>query len=149
MEHLAQWIGCLPFMQEVKGLTPTIGMCENNFSDPINQDIGTQCALSWKNSRLVTAVSEHRQLGPPYQTGKTVHVHTKTQKGQMYSAGCAWPWFRTAEPLRECCYENWITITIGWFTSKSSSLPAYMSGESLTVVGGLMYTTAYKCISSL
>ena len=61
VECKALWIGCLPFMQEVEGLTPTGGTCSNNFYDPINQDIGTQCALSWKivvsEWRLVTAVS--------------------------------------------------------------------------------------------
>ena len=45
-EHLAQRIGCSPFMQEVQGSTPTGGTCPNNFFDPIDQDIRTQCALS-------------------------------------------------------------------------------------------------------
>ena len=30
---------------------------------------------------------------PPYQTGKTVHVHTNTQQtqgGWMHGAGCVW-----------------------------------------------------------
>ena len=48
-------------MQEVDGLTPICGTCMNNFSDPINQDICTQCALSWKIKisewRAVIAVS--------------------------------------------------------------------------------------------
>ena len=35
-------------MQEVDGSTPTGGTCPNNFSDPTDQDIRTQCALSWK-----------------------------------------------------------------------------------------------------
>ena len=32
-----------------RGSTPTGGSCPNKFSDPIDQDIRTQCALSWKN----------------------------------------------------------------------------------------------------
>ena len=49
------------FTQEVEGLTPTGGTCPNDFSDPIDQDNRTQCALSWKTVvsewRLVIAVS--------------------------------------------------------------------------------------------
>ena len=48
-------------MQEVEGSTPTGGTCPNDFSDPIDQDIRTQWALSWKivvsEWRLVIAVS--------------------------------------------------------------------------------------------
>ena len=48
-------------MQEVQGSTPTSGTCPNDFSDPIDQDICTQCALSWKivvpEWRSVIAVS--------------------------------------------------------------------------------------------
>ena len=45
---MAQWIGCSPFTQEVEDLTPTGGKCPNDFSAPIDQDIRTHCALSWK-----------------------------------------------------------------------------------------------------
>ena len=48
-------------MQGVEGSTPTGGTCRNDFSDPIDQDIRTQWALSWKivvsEWRLVIAVS--------------------------------------------------------------------------------------------
>ena len=44
----ALWIGYSPFRQEVEGLTPTGGTCPNDFADPIDQNIHTQCALSWK-----------------------------------------------------------------------------------------------------
>ena len=47
------------------------------------------------------SVTECRQWRPPHRTGKTVHVHAKHYK-----------WFRTAEPLEECCYENWNTHTL-------------------------------------
>ena len=32
-------------------------------------------------------------------------------KGRTHGAGCARQWFRTAEPLGECRYENWNTHT--------------------------------------
>ena len=41
----------------VEGSTPTGGTCPNDFSDPIDQDIRTQCALSWK-----IVVSEWRSV---------------------------------------------------------------------------------------
>ena len=41
------------------------------------------------------SVTERRRWRPPYQTGKTVHVHAKT-----------------AEPLGERRYENWNTHTL-------------------------------------
>ena len=47
-------------------------------------------------------------------TGKTVHVHAntlQTWRGRTRAAGCARPWFRTAEPFGERRYENWITHT--------------------------------------
>ena len=47
------------------------------------------------------SVTERRWWRPPYQTGKTVHVHVNTRRGRAHGAGCARPWFRTAEPLGE------------------------------------------------
>ena len=57
------------------------------------------------------SVTERRRWRPPYQTGKTVHVHAKhyKQRGRTHGAGCARQWFRTAEPLGERRYENWNT----------------------------------------
>ena len=60
------------------------------------------------------SVTERRRWRPPYQTGKTVHVHTKTlqtQQGRTHGARCVRQWFRTAEPLGERRYENWNTHT--------------------------------------
>ena len=38
---------------------------------------------------------------------KPAKLYMCTQNtGQTHGAGCAWPWFLTAEPLRECHYEN-------------------------------------------
>ena len=57
-------------------------------------------------------VAERRRWRPPYQTSKTVHVHAntlQTWQGQTHGAGCAPPWFGTAEPLGERHYENGIT----------------------------------------
>ena len=61
------------------------------------------------------SVTERRRWRPPYQTGKTVHVHAKhyktrktlqTQRRRTHGAGCVRQWFRTADPLGERRYEN-------------------------------------------
>ena len=57
--------------------------------------------------------TDRRRWRPPYQTGKTVHVHARktlqTQTGRTHGAGCVQQWFRTAEPFGERRYENWNT----------------------------------------
>ena len=61
------------------------------------------------------SVTKRRRWRPPYQTGKTVHVHAntlQTQRGRTHGAGCARPSFRTAEPHGERRYENWITHSL-------------------------------------
>ena len=35
----------------------------------------------------------------------------RTQQGQTHGTGCVRQWFRTAEPLGECRYQNWNTHT--------------------------------------
>ena len=68
---------------------PTGGTCPNDFSNPIDQDIHTHCAVSWKkwyqSSVGDCSVSERQQRRPPYQTVKTVHVHAKhnTHRGNV------------------------------------------------------------------
>ena len=60
------------------------------------------------------SVTERRRWRPPYQTGKTVHMHAKTlqtQRGRTHGAGCVRQCFRTAELLGERRYENWNTHT--------------------------------------
>ena len=60
------------------------------------------------------SVTERRLWRPPYQTGKTVHVHAKTlqtHRGRTHGVACVRQWFRTAEPLGERRYENWNTPT--------------------------------------
>ena len=69
-----------------------------------------------KNSGIRVAVSdcsvtERLRWRPPYQTGKTVHVHAKHYKhkdGRMAPGVCG---NGTAEPLGESRYENWNTHT--------------------------------------
>ena len=68
-------------MQEVEGSTPTGSTCPNCFSDLIDQDIRSEL----ENSGIRVAVddcsvTERRRWRPPYQTGKTVHVHAKHYK---------------------------------------------------------------------
>ena len=57
-----------------RGFDSHRGHISEDFSDPIDQDIRTQWALSWK------IVTECRRWCPPYQTGKTVHVLAKRYK---------------------------------------------------------------------
>ena len=68
-----------------------------------------------ENSGIRVAVGDcsvtERQR-PPYQTGKTVHVHAKHYKHEDgRTAPCVRQWFRTAEPLGERRYKNWNTHT--------------------------------------
>ena len=91
----------MPSTQEVEGLPPTGSTCLNTFSDLIDQDIHTQCALSWKivvsEWRAAVhdcSVTESWRWHPPYQTAKTVHCATKTlqtQRLRMHGTGCARP----------------------------------------------------------
>ena len=72
-----------------------------------------------ENSGIRVAVGHcsvtERRWCPPYQTGKTVHVHAKhTQRGRTHGTRCVRQWFRTDEPLGERRYENWNTL---WFKS--------------------------------
>ena len=77
----------------------------------------TQCVLSWKRVvsewRLVIAVSLNvgggvRLIKPACPCARKTQ---QTQRGRKHGAGCARPWFRTAEPLGERRYENRITTT--------------------------------------
>ena len=81
------------------------------FTDPIDQDIRTQWALSWK-----IVVSEWRSSGVAsalsnWQNCACACKTLQTQRGRTHGAGCVRQWFRTAEPLGERCYENWNTHT--------------------------------------
>ena len=68
-----------------------------------------------ENSGIIVAVgdcsvTERRRWRPPYQTGKTVHVHAKHYKHNE-DGRTAPVWFRTAELLGERRYVNWNTHT--------------------------------------
>ena len=64
------------FMQEVDGSIPFRGTYLNDFSDQTDQDIRTQCALSWK-WRSVNAVSLN--VGSGIRLIKPVKVYMCTQ----------------------------------------------------------------------
>ena len=64
-------------MQEVDGSTPFCGTYPNDFSDQIDQDIRTQCALSWK-WRSVNAVSLHVGSGVCLIKPATAFMCTQT-----------------------------------------------------------------------
>ena len=88
------------------------------FSDPIDQDIRTQWALSWKLEvsewRSVIAVSLNVGGGVRLIKPAKLCMCTQalqTQRGRTHGAGCVRQWLRTAEPLGERRYENWNTHT--------------------------------------
>ena len=59
------------------------------------------------------SVTEPRRWHPPYQTGKTVHVHAKHYKHNEdgHTVPGMRQWFRITEPFRERHYGNWNTYT--------------------------------------
>ena len=64
------------------------------------------------------SVTECRRWRPPYQTGKTVHMHAntlQTRRGRKHGAGFVRPWFR---------YENCITHIS---QLSDNSLPPFIS----------------------
>ena len=97
-------------MQEVEGSTPTGGTCLNDFSNPVDQDIHTQWALSWKIAVGDCSVTECRGLSNR-QNCACARKTLQTQRGRTHGAQCVRQWFRTAEPLGEHRYENWNTHT--------------------------------------
>ena len=72
-------------MQEVEGSIPSGGTYPNDFCDPVDQDIRSQCALSWKIvvSEWWSVIAVSLNIGDGvrlYHTGKAVHVHAKLCK---------------------------------------------------------------------
>ena len=63
-------------MQEVEGSTPSGGSCPNDFSNPIDQYIGTKCALSRKWQSMI-AVSLN--VGSGIRLIKPAKVYMCTQ----------------------------------------------------------------------
>ena len=70
-----------------RGSTPTGGTCPNDFSDPIDQDIRTQWALSWKlvvsEWRSVIAVS--LKVGGGVRLMKPAKLYICTQKNYKHN----------------------------------------------------------------
>ena len=83
-------------MQEVEGSTPTGSTCPNEFSEPIDQDIRTQCTLSWKN--VVSAwlsviavsltVSSGVHLIKPAKLYICMQTHYKHEDGRTVPGVC-------------------------------------------------------------
>ena len=93
-------------------------MSERFFSDPIDQDIRTQCALSWKivvsEWRSVIAVSLNVCGGVPLiKPTKLYMCRQNTTNTTWMDARCrvCEAMVPSPEPLRERRYENWNTHT--------------------------------------
>ena len=72
-------------MQEVEGSTPTGGTCPKDFFRSNRPGYPHPVSSELENSAIRVAVgdcsvTERRRWRPPYQTGKTVHVHAKHYK---------------------------------------------------------------------
>ena len=72
-------------MHEVEGSTPTGGTCPNDFfrSNRPGYPHPVSSELEYSGIRVAVgdySVTERRRWLPPYQTGKTVHVHAKHYK---------------------------------------------------------------------
>ena len=50
-----------------------------------------------------------------YKCTQKHYATVQTRPAWTHGAGCARPWFRTAEPLGERRYENWIRPTLEFF----------------------------------
>ena len=113
-------------MQEVEGSTPTGGTCPNNFSDPIDQDIRTQWALSWKivvsEWKSVIAVSLNvrggvRLIKPAnlYMCTQNIKHTTKTDtRRQVCAAMVLYRWAPREMPLRELEHTHTHMQTCHW-----------------------------------
>ena len=92
-------------LRDVGGSTSTGGICPNYFSDPIDQNIRTQCALSWKivvsEWQSVIAVSLNVGGGVRLiKTGKTVHAQAKTLQKRVFEAMVSYWWDTRGMSLR-------------------------------------------------
>ena len=124
------WPRGSPFTQEVEGSTPTGGTCPNIFSEPVDQNIRSQCALSWKivvsEWRSVIAVSLNVGGGVRLIKSAKLHVHANQYKrdkdGRMTSGvrgrGCV-PRAIRGTSLREFDYIHTYTHIYTQFQSIS------------------------------
>ena len=123
-------------MQEVEGSTPIGGTCPNDFSDPIDQDIRTQWALSWKivvsEWRSVIAVSLNvgggvRLIKPAKLctcTQNTTNTTRTDARRRVCAAMVLYRWATRGTSLRELEYTHTHTF--------------YVTGKALS--GDLSYT---------
>ena len=110
-------------MQEVEGSTPTGGTCPNDFSDPIDQDIRTQWALSWKivvsEWRSVIAVSLNvgggvRLIKPAKLcmcTQNTTHTTRTDARRRVCAAMVPYRWATRGTSLREWEYTHTLKLS--------------------------------------
>ena len=101
-----------------RGLTPIGGTCPNNFSDPTDQDIRTQCALSWKivvsEWRSVIAVSLNvgggvRLIKPAKLCMCTQNTTNTTRTDawrRVFAAMVPYRWATRGTSLRELQYSH-------------------------------------------
>ena len=105
-------------MQGVEGSTPTGGTCPKDFSDPIDQDIRTQWALSWKivvsEWRSVIAVSLNvgggvRLIKPAKLcmcTQNTTNTTRRDARRRVCAAMVPYRWATRGTSLRELEYTH-------------------------------------------
>ena len=104
-------------MQGVEGSTPTGGTCQNDFSNPVDQDIHTQCALSWKivvsEWRSVSAVSLNVGGGihliNPAKLYMCIQTHYKHDKDRHMAPGVRGHGSIPLSHSGNVVNENWIT----------------------------------------
>ena len=125
-------------MQEVEGSTFTGGTCPNDFSDPIDQDIRTQRALSWKivvsEWRSVIAVSLNVgggvRLIKPAKLCKSTQNTTNTTRTDARHRVCAamvpYRWATRGTSLGELEYTR-------TSTNQNWSIPANIDGSCNTL----------------
>ena len=77
-------------MHKVKDSTSTHGTCPKNFSNPLDQDICTQCALSWKIAipvwRLVIAVSMNVRSGVRHSKSAKLYMCMQKHNKDRHTA---------------------------------------------------------------
>ena len=112
-------LGCSPCTQEVEGSTPTGGTCPNDFSDPIDQDIRIQWALSWKKwyhsgarwlqCHWTSAVASAFYLKPAKLcmcTQNTTNTTRTNARRRMCAAMVPYRWDTRGTSLRELEYTH-------------------------------------------
>ena len=137
-------------MQDVKGSTPTRGTCPNDFSDPIDQDIRTQWALSWKivvsEWRSVIAVSLKVSGGvrliKPAKLYICMQNTTNTTRTDARCRVCAamvqYSWATWGTSLWELEYTRTNCHSVLWSHSVNTSSQPIKLSEMVTLVHRLV-----------